>query len=220
MIIIIIILLLLLLLLYYYYIIIIIIQLFGCTNFPSPPSKSTANVAFRKLGTPTHYSFNAAINIAAYTSFIKSHNAIKYRKEPNRMEPNESMNRSRHEPRQNRTGTKHFAVPKLIFEPVRIDANHGNPDIIWYNQNIFENWVKPSEMRVRTYHDMFFDELWKSGLIMKKCGINRYSWYSHQTWLWYIIHIDMEVCYHQTLGAVWYSNVQCSLKKNLGSKPI
>ena len=114
----------------------------------------------------------------------------------------ESMNWSRHEPRQNRTGTKHFAVPKLIFEPVRIDPNHGNPDIIWYDQNIFENWIKPSEMRVRTYHDMFFDELWKSGLIMKKCGINRYSWYSHQTWLWYFIHIDMEVCYHQTLGAV------------------
>ena len=43
------------------------------------------------------------------------------------MEPNESMNRSRHEPQRNRTGTNHFAVHKVIFEPMRIDANHGNP---------------------------------------------------------------------------------------------
>ena len=41
----------------------------------------------------------------------------------------ESMNWSRHEPRQNRTGTKHFAVHKLIFKPMGIDANHGNPGV-------------------------------------------------------------------------------------------
>ena len=46
------------------------------------------------------------------------------------MEPNESMNRSRHEPQRNRTGTNRFAVHKVIFEPMRIDANHGNPVII------------------------------------------------------------------------------------------
>ena len=77
-----------------------------------------------------HYSFNAAINIAAYTSFVKSNNAVNSRQEPNRMEPNESMNRSRHEPQRNRTGTNHFAVHKVIFEPMRIDANHGNPGMM------------------------------------------------------------------------------------------
>ena len=45
------------------------------------------------------------------------------------MEPNEPMNRSRHEPQRNRTGTNHFAVHKVIYEPMRIDANHGNPVI-------------------------------------------------------------------------------------------
>ena len=61
------------------------------------------------------------------SQYIKGNNAVNSRQEPNRMEPNESMNRSPHEPQRNRTGTNRFAVHKVIFEPMRIDANHGNP---------------------------------------------------------------------------------------------
>ena len=58
------------------------------------------------------------------------------------MEPNESMNRSRHEPPRNRTGTNRFAVHEVIFEPMRIDANHGNPA---YIQSI---WFSSSSVRL------------------------------------------------------------------------
>ena len=104
-------------------------QLFGNTNFPYFPVSAIlkANVAFRKLRTPTDIVWMLLYTLSHTLPLWKSNNAVNSRWEPNRMEPNESMNRSRHEPQRNRTGTNRFAVHKVIFEPMRIECEPREP---------------------------------------------------------------------------------------------